>query len=157
MKVERVYERPHALMIQSGNLALIGWRDTPNYEDVIAWHQFGKALAREFPEGSACIDLVIRGTPNFSDDVRRASVKMAADPHVFPLAYAHIIVLPGFAGTAVRSFIQTVITLSRTPSPSKVFGDAKSASVWLAPKMRPVMEEAAVEKTMREFEATLSR
>ena len=155
MTLTRVYERPHALMIQSGNLALIGWRDAPNYEDMIAWHQLGKSMGREFPAGSACVDVVVRGTPKFSDEVRRAAVKMAADPHVFPIAYAHIIVMPGFAGTAVRSFIQTVITLSRTPSPSRVFGDVATAAAWLQPKLGDAIALADLQQTIHDFEQTL--
>ncbi len=157
MKVERVYERPHALMIQSGNLALIGWTDAPRYEDVVAWHQLGKSMSREFPGGSACIDVVVRGTPNFTDDVRRATVKMAGDPNIFSFGFAHVIRMPGFAGTAVRSFIGTVIMLARTPAPSRVFGDAASAASWLAPKMHPTLREADLEKTILEFEQTLAK
>lgn len=157
MKVERVYERPNALMIQSGNLALVGWRGAPNYEDVIAWHQLGKSMARECPEGSACVDLVLGGTPDFSEPVRRAAVKLASDPHIFPYAYAHIIVMPGFAGTAVRSFIQTVITISRTPAPSKVFGDAATATSWLHPKMHGSITKELLDKTILDFQQTLAK
>lgn len=156
MNDEPVYERPHARMIQSGNLALIGWRDAPKYEDILAWHQLGKSMARAFPEGSACVSVVVRGTPNFTEDVRSATIKMAADSGIFPMGFAHVISMPGFAGLAVRSFVQTVLVLARNPSPSKVFGDAQAASAWLAPRMRET-DAGDLARTIRDFEEALSR
>jgi hypothetical protein len=118
------------------NLGLVGWRAAPAVDDIRRWRSLGHALEQAHPGGSACIDLVVGGTPRFSDEMRKEAEQFASDPRAFSLGIAHLIVLPGFAGTAVRAFISTIILVARPPSPAKAFGDAESACSWLLARLR---------------------
>lgn len=69
--------------------------------------------------------------------MRRATEKFASDENVFELGTAHVILLPGLAGTAVRAFIQTIVLVSRSKSPNKVFRRIEDSVAWLTPILAP--------------------
>ena len=124
-----------ALFASVRNVAIVGWREAPLPEDIREWHRFGQTMARTHPAGSACVDIVVRGTPNFSDETRAAALRFASDPRIFTLGIAHAILLPGMAGTAVRTFINTILLVARPPAPAKAFGDLSGTVDWLLPKL----------------------
>jgi hypothetical protein len=124
-----------ALITITRNVAICGWRNAPRLEHVRMWHRAGKEIARAHPGVGACVDIVVRGTPLFTDDVRKAAEEMAGDRHVFDLGVVHAVLIPGFAGTAVRAFIGTVLLVSRPATPTKVMGDLGQAVTWLAPRI----------------------
>ena len=124
-----------ALITIARNVAVCGWRNAPRVEHVRTWHRAGREIARAFPGVGASVDIVVRGTPHFTDDVRKAAEEMARDTHVFDLGIAHAVLIPGFAGTAVRAFIGTVLLISRPATPTKVMGDLGQAVAWLAPRI----------------------
>lgn len=131
---KQVYESARAVFVESRNVGIVVWRNAPDLADIRAWHRFAHAMHKEHG-ACACIDLVLTGTPRFPDDVRRAAEELAADPRVFSLGFAHVLLLPGLAGSAVRAFIGTVLLVARPPAPAKVFGDVASAIEWLLPKL----------------------
>jgi hypothetical protein len=45
-----------------------------------------------------------------------------------------LILIGGFAGAATRGFLGAVMLAAKPKVPTKVFGDAGSASVWMAEK-----------------------
>lgn len=135
-----MHQSPRAVFVRARNVAFVGWRDAPSHDDILAWHDLGRAMARE--ERSACVDLVLRGRPRFSDDVRRASEALARDPGIFQLGFAHVLLIPGVAGSAVRAFIGTILLVTRPPAPAKVFGDVAGGMAWLRPRLDARWSEA---------------
>jgi hypothetical protein len=129
-----VYEDDRAILAKARNVGLVGWREAPTPELIGHWHRLGRALAKEHAK-SACIDIVLRGTPRFSDAMRREAERLASDASIFPLGFAHIVLAPGLAGTAVRAFISTVLLVTRPPAPARVFADARGAATWLVPRL----------------------
>ena len=123
------------MMARVRNVAFVGWRDAPTATQMREWHRLAHLLAKEHGATSACIDIVVRGTPRFTDDVRRSAEELARDAKAFPIGIAHVLLIPGLAGTAVRAFIQTILLVSRPPNPAKVVGDLASAVGWLGPKL----------------------
>lgn len=130
------YEDDVLVMARVDGLGLVGWRDAPRLEHIHQWHDLGRELARSHPGASACLDVVLRGTPRFTEEVRHASQALASDPRIFPNGFAHVVLVGGLPGSAVRAFINTVILVARPPVPAKVFGEVRSAAAWLHPRMR---------------------
>lgn len=71
------------------------------------------------------------GRPSFSDDVRRIAVELTRDPMLFQLARAHVILMTGFVGVAVRSFINTFLLLGKPPRPTRMLASVEDAAPWL--------------------------
>jgi hypothetical protein len=46
---------------------------------------------------------------------------------------AHVVDVPGLAGTAVRTFLSTVLLVARPGAPHKVFAKLSEGAAWLAP------------------------
>jgi hypothetical protein len=130
----QVYESERGVFVEHRNVAVVGWREAPEVADIRAWHRLGQTMTREHGK-CACIDIVLRGTPRFSDEVRRASEELARDPKIFELGFAHAMLMPGLGGSAVRAFIGTILLVTRPPVPAKVLGDVSAAVEWLLPKL----------------------
>jgi hypothetical protein len=128
-------EDERSVMAVARNVAFVGWRGTPTAAGVRTWQRLAQRLAAKHPGGTACFDIVVAGTPNMSDDVRRAATDLAGDPNLFTLGVAHVLLMPGLAGTAVRAFISTILLIARAPAPQKVFAATEPAAAWLAPRL----------------------
>lgn len=136
-----VYESPRARFAELRNVGIVVWRDAPDLADILAWHRLGKTMAEEHG-ACACVDVVVTGRPRFTDDVRRASEALARDPRIFTLGFAHVVLVPGLAGSAVRAFIGTILLVARPPAPAKVVGDVPAAVDWLLPRLGPAWSAA---------------
>jgi len=144
------------VMGNARNLGLVGWRSAPLADDMRRWRSFGHTLCRTYPEGSACIDLVVSGTPSFSSEMRKESEQFASDAKIFPNGIAHIVLLEGLAGTAARAFISTVLLVARTPTPSKSFADSRTAAPWLRERLGKGWSEVQIFDAYRALAAKLA-
>jgi hypothetical protein len=133
-QLDRILVDDRAVIARIRNVGFVGWRDAPTIEHMVAWHRLARTLHKEHG-ASACIDVVVRGTPRFTEDVRRSAEELARDPKAFELGMVHALLMPGMAGTAVRMFIQTVLLVGRAPNPVKVASDIPSALGWLGPRV----------------------
>jgi hypothetical protein len=116
----------------SRNVQVNVWTDAPTVEQIRAFSRTGAALARRHPRGTGLLNVMLRGTPRFSEQVRDETVKLMKQAD-FRLGTAHLVLMGGLTGTAVRAFMSTVMLLARSPTPNKVFGDPGTATAWLAP------------------------
>jgi hypothetical protein len=71
--------------------------------------------------------------PRFSDAMREELVKLLKDPKIQGVGAAHVVDIPGLSGTAVRTFISTVLLVARPGAPHKVFGKISEGAAWLVP------------------------
>lgn len=113
-----------------GPLVVAAWHGPPSR--AAAEHLRGALLVAAAAHGRiALLDLVVAGRPTFSEDARSAIValmrEVACDHGV-----AHVILLRGIAGTAVRMFLNGALLLARPASPTKAFDELEAALVWLA-------------------------
>ena len=122
------------------NIQVNLWTDAPTVEQMRAFGRSGAAHARRHPQGVALLNLITSGTPSFSDAVRDETVRLMKLPDMFRLGAAHVVLLEGFKGTAVRAFLATMMLIARPPIPNKVFGDAESAAAWMMPLLAPGAE-----------------
>jgi hypothetical protein len=78
----------------------------------------------------------VQGTPSFSDETRLEAERFASDPKIFELGVAHVILIPGLGGTAVKAFINTILLVARPPAPAKAFDNLPAAVDWMLPKLQ---------------------
>ena len=119
-------------VLTSRNVQVNVWSNAPTVEQIRIFGRSGMSLARRNPRGAGLLNLMLKGTPSFSEEVRDETVKLMKQG-AFRLGTAHVVLLGGLTGSAVRAFMSTVMLLARSPAPNKVFGEAEPAAAWLAP------------------------
>lgn len=132
-ELETVHTDSTLRIVLARNVQVNVWSNAPTLEQMHVFGRTGVAHARQHPRGTSLINLVVRGTPSFSEPVRAEAVKLVKHAGIFTLGAAHIILLDGLASTAVRAFMNTVILLGRPIRPNKVFGEPETAIAWLVP------------------------
>lgn len=106
------------------------WDDAPLMPQMKALGEYGRAFESEAGP-VALMNIAADGTPTFSDDVRRIAADFTRDPTLFQVARAHVILMTGFAGVAVRAFINTFLLLGNPPRPTRMLSSVDSAAQWL--------------------------
>jgi hypothetical protein len=125
-----VHEDPTLRIATSRNVLVAVWTDAPTADQMRALERSGRKLGRAH-RGTALVNVIVRGTPRFSTEVREAVVRLARDGELMSLARAHVILAPGLVGAAARAFISTTLFLARVPAPTKVLGSLETAAAWL--------------------------
>lgn len=139
-ELETVHTDATLRIVTARNVQVNVWSNAPTLEQMRVFGRVGAALARQHARGSALINVIVGGTPSFSEPVRDETVKLMKQAELYNLGSAHIILVSGFTGTAVRAFMSTAILLGRPHRPNKVFGEPEAAAAWLAPLLAPGAE-----------------
>lgn len=132
-ELETVHADSTLRIVIARNVQVNVWSNAPTLEQMHVFGRTGVAHARQHPRGTGLINLIVRGTPSFSEPVRAEAVKLVKQSEIFSLCAAHVILLGGLASTAVRAFMNTAILLGRPTRPNKVFSEPETAIAWLAP------------------------
>ncbi len=128
---EVMFQNETARIAASRNVVVVAWADAPR--TVVELREFekaGKRVSAAFDKKAIFANVIISGTPSFSQEVRDEVTRMTRTP-MFHLGTAQIILVQGLAGVAVRAFLSTSFLLSRTKIPNKVFGDLDFGVDWL--------------------------
>jgi hypothetical protein len=133
--VDIVYSDATCRVGTSRNLFVYAWYDAPTLSQLQECGRLSRAMHRRHPQGTALLDLMVAGTPRFSEEIRAETTRLTAEPTTATLGVADVILLGGLAGVAVRTFINTVNLLGRTTRPHKVFSEVAPAAAWLGPKL----------------------
>jgi hypothetical protein len=131
-----LYEDPTLRVWALRDLLGVAWFEAPTREQMVELQRLAKARARTHPKGVGLFQLVVRGTPRFTDDVR-AEVDRITKENTFARGSAHIILVQGLAGAAARAFLSTVLLVRRSSIPAKVFSDLDAAAAWCAREIEP--------------------
>lgn len=118
-------------MVTARNLFVAVWSDAPTVKQMQAMARAAAAHRRAHPRGAALLNVVRGGTPSFDNAVRDEARRLTSDGH-FDVGVAHVVLLGGLVGAAVRAFLSTIVLLGRPKEPTQVFGDANAAIGWLA-------------------------
>ncbi len=137
------------------NVALALWRDAPRLEWFRAIRDKTWPYAARWPQGAAWINLIVSGTPLFSEEVRREAAEVSKRDDIYGLGTAHIITLEGFKGTATRAFLNTIFLLARAKTPTKVFATPEEAAPWLVSRLGDDWTVEEIVDLCRTCEATL--
>lgn len=132
-ELETVHQDATLRIVTSRNVQVNVWTSAPTLEQMRVFGRTGAALARQHPRGTGLLNVILPGTPSFSEPVRAEVVRMMKQPALYALGAAHLILVGGFTGTAVRAFMSTAILISHPSRPNKVFGAPEDTAAWLAP------------------------
>ncbi len=119
----------------SRNLLVAEWFGMMDIAHVRAMHREMKGIAGRYPRQLGMFNVIAAGKPNFPEDVRGALTQLLADKDLHGCGAAHVILLDGMAGVAVRAFISTVVLLGRPPTPQRIFAGPSAAAAWFAPQL----------------------
>lgn len=111
-------------------VATVAWFDAPTADQLRTLQRLAKQRLVKHPRGLWLYQIVVRGTPRFTDDVREEVDRITRE-ETFSLGSAHVILAPGLAGAAARAFLSTTLLMRKNRLPAKVFGDVESAAPWL--------------------------
>jgi hypothetical protein len=132
-ELETVHADSILRVVTSRNVQVNVWSNAPTLDQMLVFGRTGTALKRRYPRGTGLINLIVDGTPSFSEPVRAEVVRLMQQPEIFSLGAAHLILVSGFSGTAARAFLSTAILIARPRRPNKVFSQPEPAAAWLAP------------------------
>lgn len=113
------------------NVSVVAWRDAPTVKQLRAFEREGHALEKRFPKRCGLFNVILSGKPDFSSEVRAETNRIGALGDMYTLATAHVILVEGLVGSAVRAFLATSMLVSKPPTPTKVFGDKDLAVAWV--------------------------
>ncbi len=118
------------------NVAAVVWREAPqNTVELREMERAGKRIAAHYKKGSALFNIIVSGKPSFSQEVRDEVTRITSNDVIFNLASAHVLLVDGLVGSAVRAFLSTALLLSRSSTPNKVFGNLDTAAGWVKEKL----------------------
>jgi hypothetical protein len=133
--VEILHDEPKFGIVACRNLVVALWRDAPRVEWFRTIREVTWPYASRCGDGAGWINLIVSGTPSFSEGARREAAEVSKRDDLYALGTAHIVALPGLKGAATRAFLGTIFLLARAKTPTKAFANAEEASVWLAPRL----------------------
>ena len=126
------FENEIARIAHDRNVAVVVWFDAPRVKrELLEMEKVGKKIFAQYKESTALFNVIVSGTPSFSEEVRKEVMRITSDDTLFALASAHVLLLQGFVASAVRAFVSTALVLSRTTTPNKVFADVEGAAAWV--------------------------
>lgn len=119
-------------MLTRRNLLALAWYDAPRPGHLLTVLRVVEDLHRAHGK-YGLLDVVVRGTPSFPDQVREEGRRLIETTHGWGGVTAHIIEVEGFAGTATRMFLSTMLLMGRgRASDQKVFAKPPEACAWLS-------------------------
>ncbi len=125
-----IFEDDRVAFFGLPHLFVAVWNDAPQLTQMQALADHGRAWESENGP-CALINVAAAGSPKFSDDVRRIAADLTRDATLFQVARAHVILMTGFAGVAVRAFINTFLLLGSPPRPTRMLSSIDAAAQWL--------------------------
>ena len=143
--LESFYKDETLTVAFAPRLIVAVWRDAPTFPQMLRLRAASEEQRRRAADGAALLNLVLSGTPSFSNDVRKEATSQTQATSGWGIANAHVVLVDGFRGVAVRSFFGTMMLLARTDVPTKVFGELETAVRWVAPLMERVDPAIGVE------------
>jgi hypothetical protein len=120
------------VMLTRRNLLALAWYDAPRPGHLPAVQRVVEDLHRTHGK-YGLLDVVVRGTPSFPDQVREEGRRLIETTHGWGGVTSHIIEVEGFAGTATRMFLSTMLLMGRgRASDQTVFARAPEGCAWLS-------------------------
>ena len=132
---QRVFEDRTLRMESYRNVMLGVWSDAPTVQQLRRFARGAESFSQANPGGQALVNLFVGGVPSFSDPVREEVTKLLQTAGLFTLGTAHIVLVSGMAGSAVRAFLSTTMLVGRPANPNRVFGSVPDATKWLHPRL----------------------
>ena len=113
------------------NVIVAAWFDAPVLDHMRVIDRQTRYMRREHDVGFVYVNVAVTGIPKFSKEVIDEIERMGKLVTERDLATAHVVLMNGLAGTAVRTFLSTALLVSRPPEPNKVFADLTASVRWM--------------------------
>jgi hypothetical protein len=110
-----------------GRVVLATWFDAPTLDQMLQIEAFGRQSGKDL----AFCNVIVRGRPIFSEEVRRAAIRMVEES-CYARGAAHLVLVEGLKGAAVRAFLGMVNLVGKSRTSVGVFGDTPTAARFLA-------------------------
>lgn len=127
----KIYQDRNFRLVSHRNVMIAVWSDAPTLPQVRILHREADQFAKQNPSGQAFVNLITGGVPVFTEAVRDELVKMIKSTTNFTLGSAHVLLVTGMTGSAVRAFMSTVMLLARPKAPNRVFATIADAVTWV--------------------------
>jgi hypothetical protein len=151
---EVFFENETARISIERNVVVAAWLQEPREpKELREMERAGKKAASKYKDATALFNVIISGRPSFSEEVRSEVTRITSDDTIFAAATAHVILVEGFIGSAVRAFIATALVVSRTKTPNKTFGDIDAAVKWVKERLDVAKTEPWTEADLKTFVA----
>ena len=149
---EVFFENETARISIERNVVVAAWFTEPREpKELREMERAGKKVSSKYKGASALFNVIVSGKPSFSEEVRNEVNRITSDDTLFAAATAHVILVEGFIGSAVRAFLATALVISRTKTPNKTFGDAPSAVKWVKERLDAAKSDAWSEDDLKTF------
>lgn len=146
--IEELWSDEVLRLRREDKLLVAGWFDAPRIEHMLKIEEVAWAHAA----GLALCNVVVRGRPRFTEDVREAGIRMVKK-NAFRVGSAHLILVDGLAGAATRAFLGMILLVGKANAQARVFGEIESAGAFLAGLMAGA-EPSKVTALIRETATT---
>ena len=126
-------------------LCVVRWFDSPqlhHFPEIVA------AMKAAGEGGGAGLFNVVDGggkLPSFGGGVREAASEFARELTPLSVGAAHIILVGGLTGTAVRMFLSTLTLLSRSKAPTTIHTSVADGAAWMAKHLGQGMTTAQID------------
>lgn len=133
--MELLHDDGTARFGRARNLVVSGWSDAPRVVQLHKLRRVLEGVAKEHEGDFGLLNVVYRGTPEFSAETRAALARLVGDPLAHGRGVAHVFLLGGLAGAAARVFLGTALLAGKATPFHKIFGGVDDAAAWLAPRL----------------------
>jgi hypothetical protein len=133
---ELAFENETARIAIERNVVVAAWFQEPRVPlELREMERAGKKVSSKYKGKSALFNVILSGKPSFSEEVRNEVNRITSDDTLFTAATAHVILVEGFVGSAVRAFLATALVISRTKTPNKTFNEIDLAAKWVKERL----------------------
>jgi hypothetical protein len=113
------------------NVLLTTWRGAINAGGLESTHAISFDLAARFPDGIVVYNVVEKGIPMPSADVRKRASEILHDTGGHVRKTSTVVLGDGFWVSTARAAIATITLFARTPHPQKVFANLAEGADWV--------------------------
>jgi hypothetical protein len=137
MAVSVMYEDRTLRVVSDGYALLTAWFDTPRPEHLRALVRAAETHHQRLRgQKHVVASILIGGSPDFSDEMRKLTAEVGMRMAPWRAATAHVVLFGGLRGVIARSITSTVLLISRSRAPTKVFDSIDPAIPWLLSHLR---------------------
>lgn len=149
---ELAFENETARIAIERNVVVAAWFTEPRVPlELREMERAGKKVSSKYKGKSALFNVILSGKPSFSEEVRSEVNRITSDDTLFTAATAHVILVEGFVGSAVRAFLATALVVSRTKTPNRTFNDVDLAAKWVKERLDAVKTDGWTEADLVTF------
>jgi hypothetical protein len=115
-----------------GNVVIAHWTGAPTARQLRRLAEHCEAVSAAHG-GAALLNLVTAGASSLDADARAQALALTRSNAAGNLGVAHVVLLEGLAGVAVRGLFLAILSLSKPRTPTATFGTLEEGVAWLAP------------------------